>query len=351
MERSRPRVALILSIGLLLLASFSWAQNPPRREGGPPMGGRGPGGGPGRMGGPELGKEIQDPLLRRVLEAQGRLRYSGTRTVEFRQEGQRIRQTEYIVRDGLRQRTEVAPGSPNAGTIIIEDREQRLQFFPERNEIESSPSRLREGMQRLRMSFRGFQNGMVNLRREPGGRVAGLETTKLTFVDRRGNVLQTMWVDPNNGMILKRDLRDPLGASLGSFEFTRVNYEPRINNDDFKIDRRGAKIVSQRDRLFQMSRRLNIPPFRIPEEPGNPRLFSVRPIDLGGRRGIHQVYGFDEGRVSLFIFDEPLDRGRIQGLVRDRMNVLTVQRDGFQLIFLGEVEREELDRLARIVTK
>ncbi len=351
MERRRLRIALnlVLASALFALASITLAQQP----GPPPRGGGGPGQGGGMRQRPpkDEGFQIQDPLLRRVFEAQARLRYSGTRNVEFREEGERRQQVEFIIRDRNRQRTEYGAGPMMAGTIIIEDDQSRMQYFPDRNEIEVSPSRLREANQRMKMAFRGLSNGMLVVRKETGGRIAGIDTTKLVFNDRRGNVIQVLWVDPENGMILKRELRDPIGGPLGSFEFTKINYEPHIDDQDFRIERKGAKIVNMRDRLFEIARRQSLPPFRISENPQNPRLITVRPIELGGHKGMAQLYGFDEGRVSLFVFDGPLDQRRIESLARGEINTLYLQREGISLLLVGDLPPQELQRLSRMIAK
>lgn len=73
MERRRLRIALnfVLVSALFAVASVALAQQP-----GPPPRGGGPGQGGGMRPRPskEDGFAIQDPLVRRVLEAQARLR-------------------------------------------------------------------------------------------------------------------------------------------------------------------------------------------------------------------------------------------------------------------------------------
>ena len=89
----------------------------------------------GRVKSPEL-----PPELKEVFSKAKTLRFSGTRSVTVVRAGRVQTHNEYVTKDGMNLRIEFAPGSPFAGQIIVETKEERKHYFPDKNEIHENPS-------------------------------------------------------------------------------------------------------------------------------------------------------------------------------------------------------------------
>src|SRR5687768_14087188 len=64
-------------------------------------------------------------VLRKAIKAGPGLRYFGTRTIEFRRDGQTFKHAEIVTRDGANIRIEFSPGAKYAGQIIVETAKER----------------------------------------------------------------------------------------------------------------------------------------------------------------------------------------------------------------------------------
>lgn len=304
-----------------------------------------------RRGGPNSIPQILErhPVLKRMIEAQNRLRYSGVRVVEMRFGPDRQQNTEIILRNGPLQRTEFTADSPNAGQIIVENAQRRRHFFPASNEVQELPPRRDEVQSRMRILLREIADGNLRVRIEPGGEVAGRRTQLAHFEDPKGNPVQRMWIDPETGMLLKRELFDAVGSRVGYFEFKRINYRPTFSPDDFEIARKGARVVTLDDQIRVLSRRLGIPPLRLPDT-DDLRLESVRPLELGSARAMMQTYSGDRGRVTLYHVDATIDPQRLRRLAgTSNLGVYSWQDGDRTLALIGDLPASELERLARTV--
>jgi len=302
----------------------------------------------GRPGGPGPGGPGPE-LLRKMLQSQPTLRFSGTRVVEFRNGPDRVRNTEIVLKDGERQRIEFSPDSPNAGQIIVENGRERRQYDPQKNEIQVLRPRREEMIGRLGMLARQIREGGLRFRIDAGGEIAGVATKQMILTDPEGNVVHRMWIDPATGMLLKREILDPVGTRIGFFEFTKVNFNPRFSPDDFRILRRGAKVVTLDDLVGRIAKKLGFSPLRIPaSEPYE--LEDVRPVDLGPRKGMMQMYSGAKGRFSFYQVTGEIDQRRLERLAGGpRFDVYSWRSGERTLILVGDVGRSELERLSKTI--
>lgn len=301
-----------------------------------------------RPGPPPRGPGMRPDVLRKLIEAQGRLRYAGTRVVELGAGPMRRVHREIVLRAGPLMRTEFPPGSETSGQIIVENGQVRRHFFPDTDEVRVMPARREEAMERLAGLFRQAQEGRVQVRMRPGGQVAGRRTQLIEFLDPRGNPIQRLWIEPEHSMVLKRELFDPAGGRIGYFEFLEVNYNPVIREGDFEITRRGAKVVTLDQHLDRLARRLNLRPIRMPATSGF-RLFQVRPLKLAGVDAIEQTFEGPESSFSVFLVRGQVDANRLQKALDPSM-ACRVWRDGDQTIALiGHAPPEEWDRISRMI--
>jgi len=169
------------------------------------------------------------------------------------------------------------------------------------------------------------------------------------FEDPKGNPVQRLWIDAETGMLLKRELFDPVGSRMGYFEFKRINYRPTFTPDDFEIVRKGARLVTLDDQIRIMSRRLGIPPVRIPDS-DDLHLESVRPLELGSTRAMMQTYTGERGRVTLYHVAGSIDPQRLRRLAGDsNLQVYSWEDNGRTLALVGDIPASELERLSRTI--
>ncbi len=285
-------------------------------------------------------------LLERAVREQPKLRFTGTRRLIVRL-GPEARETvERVWQDSGRSRVEFEGTSTDSGQIIVIANGQRSHYFPNSNEIQIRPARIEEPMIRLGEIVRGGRGGQI--RESAGGAIAGIRTTQLSFVDASGNVLGKLWVDPNSAMVLKRELFDPSGRLVGSMEYLTVNSKPSFSENDFKIIRRGAKVVTVDEMLRRLSQQVGVRPLRLLESETTFMLEGVRPLSLGdGRKALLQSYFSKSGRrLTLYVTRGELDARRLRGL--QGPNLATVKRTIGELtvVLIGNMPQADLDRLA-----
>jgi negative regulator of sigma E activity len=280
--------------------------------------------------------------LRKALEAGPKLRYVGTRVIEFRRQGQTERYTEIVTRDGGFTRIEFPEDSKYHGQIIVETPKERRHFFPDKNEIRILPPRREEALHRLARMTRSDQFSFT------GGdqsTVAGVKTSEIIVTDKAGNVMQRIFVEPRTGLLVKRQMFDMGGAPVGLYQFTQLTINPKINPLIFRLERKGARVIRPIDTLRDLARKQGFPTAYLPASTGYMLHFaSVRPID--GQNVLMSFYGAEKGRLSLFMTKEPLDAQKLSSFGRGKVNVYTWREAGVSLALVGSQDQEILHRLA-----
>lgn len=285
------------------------------------------------------------PVLRKMLMSARTLKYSGTRVVTVKRGADRETHTELVLRDGPRMRIEFPQGSPQHGQVIIEAGRERFHYFPDRNEIHKMPSRLDDGAERIIMFLRD-KSAEVKISGSRGGLIADMPTELITMADKRGNPVQRLWIHPRSGLLLKRELIDPLGTVVGSFEFESVNLNPEIKPEDFQVRRQGAKIVTPIDTLRRMSREMGLEVRMLPE--GKYTLESARIMRAERSAILVQTYQSPSGPLSFFATKMSINAERFRRLAsRDSFRSFSWQRDGVTYALVGNESEETLKGLAR----
>lgn len=290
------------------------------------------------------------PILRKSIESHRTSRYSGQRTVEFKFGPDRNNHIEYVRKDGLRSRTEFPGDSPYKGQIIVEDGTHRFHYFPDRNEIRIEPPRGREFGRHLRGEGQRGEHRHEPLRHTvtDGGIVAGFRTQLVSASDANGNVLQKLWVEPKSGVVLKRVMLDPVGARIGYFEFSRINFNPKFAPGDFKIERKGATVVTPSMIARRFAMQLGLTPSILPESTGF-QLEAARILKPEGRQVLAQTYTGQEGRFTLFQVRTSIDQDRLQKMTRGRLSSYSWERGGQGFALLGDLSQQRLREIARLL--
>jgi hypothetical protein len=247
-------------------------------------------------------------------------------------------------------RIEFPADSPQAGQIVIETPRERLHYFPDANEVHVMPVRLEEVAERLGMLLR--QNGReLTITTTPGSDVAALPTVLVSVSDKRGNVIQKMWIHPRTGLLLKRDLFDPIGSKVGSFEFRTVNLNPDVKDDDFKIRRQGVKFLNPRDLLRRFAKEAGLAPMALPERDGV-QLESTRVMRVDKGTVLVQTYQTRLGPLSFFQTKMEINPERFRRLAsRDSFKSFAWDQNGVTFALVGNHPEDFLKRLARQVSE
>lgn len=290
------------------------------------------------------------PILQKSIKSHRTSRYSGQRTVEFKFGPERNNHIEYVLKDGVRSRTEFPGDSPYKGQIIVEDGTHRYHYFPDRNEIRIEPPRGREFGRHLRGPGPDGDHRHEPLRHTvvDGGPIAGFKTQLISASDANGNVLQKLWIEPRTGVVLKRVMFDPVGARIGYFEFSRINFNPKFAPGDFRIDRKGATVITPAMTARRLAMQLGLTPSILPESTGF-QLEGARVLHPDGKDVLAQTYTGQEGRFTLFQLRAAVDQNRLQKMTRGRLASYSWERGGQGFALLGDLPQPRLREIARLL--
>jgi len=284
-------------------------------------------------------------VLRAAIKASQKLRFTGTRVVEFRRGPETRRHLEYITRDGVRSRVEFPEDSPFAGQVIVEDGRVRRHYLPAANEIRVLPPRRDESFGRLIRSMRRYGPAR-KLTVEPGEVVAGRRTQQVAVLDPQGNIMQRLYIDPKSGALLKRKLFDRVGTQVGLFEFTQINFRPRLNAGLFRIERKGATIVTPADALRRTAAAEGYP-FLMLRPSSGAVLEGSRSFKMKGQSVLGQFYRTPKGRLTFFQAKALLAPERLRHFSRGDFKVVSWQEDSRSYVLFGPFDEASLDRWAQ----
>jgi outer membrane lipoprotein-sorting protein len=280
-------------------------------------------------------------VVRKAIAEFPKLRYTGTRTVEFKVGADRQRHTEQVIRSGPNVRVEFPRGSEFFGQVIVEDGKRRLHYFPDKNEVHVLPPRKEEAFFRFLQNRPRGQGRGPSISSQTGGRVAGRATELVTVNDPRGNPIQRLWIDPATGLVLRRETLDRSGSRLAFFEFTRINYRPNIDPRDFQITAK-ARVVRPEDLVRRLANQHGMVAVFL-NDPGY-QLEGGRIMRLGDDPVLLQTY-VGNARLSLFQVRQGIDTSRLSG-PRGSFQTFAWQSHGRTFVLVGEAEQAELRRLA-----
>ncbi|MBI3721765.1 MAG: hypothetical protein HY248_04355 [Fimbriimonas ginsengisoli] len=290
------------------------------------------------------------PAVVQTALSAGAIRYAGTRWVEFRGPRRANGHSEWVLHEGDRTRVEFPTDASLRGQVIVDADGERRHYFPKRNLIEVSPSR--EDFPRARliaMVRRGLRQA-GGIRTEDGGLVAGRPTSLVTLKELQGIVRAKLWIDPDNGMALKRALFDRTGAVVASLEYRAINYGPAIKPDSFRLERPGSRVANTVQQGTQRARLAGFQPLKLP--PGSPyRQQSARLVRVGGGQAFSQMFAGPWGQFSLFHLKKDVNLNRLRLAAGGRVHVTTFSRNGQSYAVVGDMDESELREVARQFTE
>ena len=286
------------------------------------------------------------PILRKFYLARQSSRYSGVRVVEFKRDGERLKHIEFVLKDGIKTRTEFPDDSPYAGQIIVDNGQERMHFFPDRNEIEVEPVAPEQPERNDSDSHRDAPRRELTRTVTAGGPVAGYDTQEVTVSDQNGNVLQQMWIEPKTGVRLKLVLFDKVGSQRGSFEFTKVNFRPTFAPGDFTIDRKGAAIIHPAMQARRLAEKLGLTPLALASNSGF-ELQNARVVHPEHEDILVQTYIGADGRFTLFQLRGDINPDRLSRFARGRLSTYSWKRGEESFALVGNLSQQQLSQIAK----
>lgn len=282
------------------------------------------------------------PILRKVLKAQRNLKFQGRRVVTIRREGIPSSFEDLVWQDGRSTRVEFPPGSTRSGQIIVDTKGQRMHYFPADHEIEVSKSR--------GSGLPGGNMGAFSKRPEAqfvlGGTdlVAGIPCQVVDGEGPLGGKLR-LWIDPQSGMLLRRENYDRKGALVAGFEFKQIEIGVDIPPPTFSLEVPSAKIVTSAQRLERIARQHGFDPMNLPE-PSPFNLDGGRFMKAAGKEAFVQMYSGPGGRFSLFRVKGQVDPTELQRKAKG-LRSLTWERNGQTFALVGDVDESTLRTVAQ----
>src|ERR1044072_3912776 len=282
------------------------------------------------------------PALRRALAAFGKIKYSGKRTVEALNDGNRHRHIEFVIADGQRSRIWFPDDSDLKGQIIVETPKERRHYLPGRNELQVMPPRREQAFERIAQ----MANRRLSFDSTAGGQIANVQTQLVTISDKNGNVFEKLWIEPRSGMILKREMYDRAGSIEASFEFTEVNLNPTINRTDFVLEHKGANVITPETVLRRLVKRGSFMPVRLPAG-GAYELEAARVQQIAGQPVLVQHYMGNGHRITLYQLKVAVNPQRLGRMERENVQIYSWQSGDTSFVIVGDIPDPELRELAR----
>jgi len=287
-------------------------------------------------------------VFARAISAGDHLRYAGERLVQIREGADLKAHNELVIQDGCNTRVWFTPDSPFYGQVVVETAKERRHFYPKRNVIEVLPPKREDAYTRLRQWVQ-HPGPNIRLTSSRGETVAGRQTNLGVVSDARGNVRQRLWIDAQTGMVLKRELLDDVGDRRDYFEFTKINYSPTILADDFRINVKGAQIVTLSDKVRIMAGQRHMLDLVLPVSTGF-TLNGVNMIHPQGLDVLHESYTGPLGKLSLFQVQGAVDQQSFGPTNTRGVQLYGWQMSGKSFALVGAYPAAELRELAQLLS-
>lgn len=300
------------------------------------------------IGTPGLAPHFQEPpqSLRLAIQRHSAVKFAGIRVVEYRERGRTQTFTQRVLRDGQNIRIEFPSDSPYFGQIIVERGPVRFHYVPGHSEILQQPAMEDEALNRLLQAV----DRKVMARVSAGSAIAG-RATDLVTIERDRNQQYRLWIDRQQGTILRRQILDRSGRCDGYYEYQSIDYNARIPRDAFQIKVSGVQTVTTDQQLIRLARRLEVKPYRLRstqwELTGVGHL-EIKQLGPGGSdfRMLVTTYAHGWHRVRLFQYKGVVDGQRLTMLLEPHLRSHIWSKDGYTFVLLGELSTQDLERMS-----
>lgn len=279
-------------------------------------------------------------IARRAIEAHPNLRYAGKRFVEIVVGGKRVGKEEIVVYDKGQQRIEYPGDSSEAGRVIVSKGNERYTYSKKQKEVLKSAQRVEGG---LRSLLARRINNRFRFETSPGVSIAGRQTTLFSVVNPRGIKLFNAWIDPDSGMILRQEIYGPNGGYVGGFQFSEIDFSPRITGETFKTEFGDRPIVTAQQILLRQARKLNMQALLLRDNRFH--LESSRVLRRPDGDVLSSVYVGGASKVSVMQVRGELDPAKFRQIVSG-YNVVVNRFGDLSVAVVGSLPEDVLRQIA-----
>jgi outer membrane lipoprotein-sorting protein len=283
------------------------------------------------------------PIVKKMMGASRVVRYVATVNIErIERDGEKKTTTQFVLRDGPRTRIFFPKDSPNEGQIIVETEKDSRHYFPKMNLVLLTP--------RLRQQAR--EHMFDNLGKDAKVEVVSSETlldrkTSKVEVREKGVLRQALWIDNTTGVVLRREMFRN-GKADFVLSITRINFNTKIRDDHFKLEPKGARVVSMAEFAKELARSEGFLSATLPASEKKYPIINVRVIN-DKQPILHITYRVEKGGIlSLFQSKSKSDFTELKNTPNGvKAYVWAIKGKSFAL--LGNLPELELRRLAGLV--
>jgi hypothetical protein len=151
-------------------------------------------------------------------------------------------------------------------------------------------------------------------------------------------------MDNQSGVILKRVVLDQVGAQVGFFQFTQIDFNPIIRPGDFAIQVRGAIRLTLHDKLHELAARNGLLPLEVKQN--QYVLDGVSMVRPTGISVLHETYAGPKGKLSLFQVAGLVDLSHIKPTDERGLAFFGWQLNGHSFALIGNYSVPELKQLS-----
>ncbi len=288
----------------------------------------------------------------RLIRSEMSARYSATRKTFSIQDGKRHNRVEQVLRDGTRSRVEFPDrDDPRHGEVVVENGRMRKHWVPRKNTIFEGPARRQE---RLTGQFprvlEGIRKGDLRVKAAGTSRIAGRECRNYEIRRKDDMLVWTLGVDSEKFLLLKQEIYDPTNDKrvIGGFEIATIDFDVKVDDQDFEIVKNGAKIVhDEYQPVEEVQRELD---FRIlkPRMPAGYTLVGAKIFQVGPNRGAHLVFEDSTAMVPVSIFEVRgnLPREQIAKHKAADFQMVSRQVDDIFAVVMGRLPVDQIRSIA-----
>ena len=305
-----------------------------------------------RRGGPPRPPQDTRQFVRDVVDAANRLKYRGHRSLIVR--GREY--SEGIWRSGRRFRIEYSGEADVKGQILVNDGTHQWHYFPKENLIHKTPALSNN---RFRSVIDFMERPGPAPRIMPGGRIAG-KRVMLIVVGQEGpdSIVHKLWVEPHRKAVLKREIW--FGDKLRmEWEFESFTYLRAVAEENFVLEIEGARIVTPREILINLSAEAKMSAFELPARSGF-LMVRARKVESDAKQ-IGIVSHYSDGIRFLIISVSKKEHGKRPESTRTppsrnrpprpEIHRYTWKVGSYYLLIVGSAPVDELRRLAGTVKR
>jgi hypothetical protein len=148
---------------------------------------------------------------------------------------------------------------------------------------------------------------------------------------------------------MKREIFDLVGTPAGYFEFSSIDFNPKIDPAAFKIQRKNAKLITPLMQLQRVCQRRGFT-YRFLSAGSGFQLESANGRKFASIEGLVQTYLSGRMRLWVYQLKAPLDPERLRQKAGPNQKYFSFQSAGETVVLIGNIPEKTLEHLATMLT-